>query len=182
MEIDPEENNITRQLKLLFVLGENNENRKDSLKFLSEFYAFYDEYSDRHIPPDLRELVRSNEKIMGIKITTFTEQCDDHWVGCQKGPIQYRDNDRRQMREFFDDNYKIWLPLCDYEIRDYWAQNYCGCASCMWKSTLRDNKKNGCSNDEMGPCPEPDKTCTKIKFYLPYGERDDDCGTMDYEG
>lgn len=177
---DPEEKRRVRQLKILLVLGEHDGERKDSLKFLSQFHEYHEEHGDRYVPPALREAVARNEANLGIAATEFAKPPhDDDWL---KEPIQYRDNNRRQMREFFDDNYKIWLPLCDYEIREYWAQNYCGCSRCMWKSALRDNKKHGCSNDQIGPCPAVNDSCTKTKFYLPYGERDDDCGVMDYEG
>ena len=183
MEVDDEVDHCTRQLKMLFVLGDNGGNRTDCLKFLHEFELYRSQYDDSYIPPDLRKLVALNEKSLGLALTKHTKECSDCWSECLIEPIKYRDNDQRQMREMFDDNYKIWLPICDYEIREYWAQNYCGCSHCMWKSRLRDYKKDGISTEGLGNCPKLDNgKCTKNSFYLPYAERDDDCGVMDHEG
>ena len=48
---DPEEKRRVRQLKILLILGEHDGERKDSLKFLSQFHECHEEHGRFKNPP-----------------------------------------------------------------------------------------------------------------------------------
>ena len=174
-----------RMLKHLAELGNNDEDRdeeiigrKEALKFLYEVECFREEFGDDHIVPELREAIKKNEEFLGIrKQQTYRKEPARWLVDGLKQPPQFRDNNKTEHREMFDDDEKCWIPIFDFTTREKLVCEYCSCTECQWE---KDNSHYYClsapRSRQRKRHTTGTKPCIKHQFYLPYVERDDDEG------
>ena len=188
---DPEHDHIDRRIRTLMYLlelGNNEDDRNEGLvgtkeahEFLYEALCFKEEFGDDHIVSELREAIEKNEEFLTIKDKTTYKEEPASWIvdGLKQlqSPPMYRDNDKEQCREFFDEEQKFWIPILDYEARELLACRRCCCPECFWEHN------NRCYNCIGAPRTQQTKRhtrtttpCTKHKFYLPFVIRDDDEG------
>ena len=185
---DPEHKHVDRRirtLKYLLELGDNGEDRneemvgrKEAHKFLYEALCFKEEFGDDHIVPELRDAIKKNEEFLTITETTKYKEEPASWlVDGLKPPPLYRDNDKEQCREIFDDEQKFWVPILDYEAREKLACRYCQCPECLWEMN---NQFYHCLSAPRSRQPKRHTRttlpCKKHNYYLPYATRDDDEG------
>ena len=186
---DPEHEHVDRCIKLLKYLIElgNNDNdecvgRKEAYRFLYEVTCYREEYGDDHVVPELREAIKKNEEFLKINNKIKFRAEPAQWlVDGLKPPPQFRDNEKTECREMFDDENKHWTPIFDFKTREKLACNYCQCSECQWETSNRSyhclsaprtmqRKRHAPANSDKSD------VCSKHKFYLPFVERDDDEG------
>ena len=172
---------------MLLLMADNDEDKKENLKFLHEFHCFREEFGDDCVPVKLREAVHYAEYVLNIEeLTVFKKDSTVEW---NEGPIlingavTVRDNDDRKMREIFCEENHYWRPLFGYKEREKLAMECCSCIECRFLTKKRLHREE-CLPDISRSYFDQHYTrkgdeaikCTKSKFYFPHFERDDDEG------
>ena len=164
-------------------MADNDENKKENLKFLHEFHCFHQEFDDGCVPQELREAVWNAEYELNIEeLTVFKEGPTIEWVP-SRHHIVIRDNDNRRVRELFCEKDCFWRPLFGYKEREKLAMECCKCNECRFLTKKRLRREEGLPdmtrshfNSHHAQKGDGGSKCTKSSFYLPYVEREDDEG------
>ena len=164
-------------------MADNDENKKENLKFLHEFHCFHQEFDDGCVPQELREAVWNAECELNMEeLTVFKEGPTIQWVP-SRHHIVIRDNDNRRVRELFCEKDCFWRPLFGYKEREKLAMECCKCNECRFLTKKRLRREEGLpdmtrSDFDRHYAQKGDggSKCTKTSFYLPYVEREDDEG------
>ena len=122
-------------------MADNDDNKKEHLKFLHEFYCFREEFDDGCVPVKSREAVHNAECVLNIEeLTVFKKDPTVEW---NEGPILINgavtvgDNDDRKMREIFCEENHYWRPLFGYKEREKLAMECCSCIECRFLTKKR---------------------------------------------